>query len=137
MNMTPFIIDSIGWIGAILVLAAYLLLSIQWMSGNSFSYQFLNVTGAVMLVINSYYLGAYPSVGVNAIWAGIAATTVFLDWWRGPANTYKKVSTQLRKRVNLQKITLKRIKLPNFKHQELKMPKSQPRANQPGQIRFS
>jgi hypothetical protein len=112
----PIFIDAIGWIGALLVLVAYGLLSIKWMDGNAFSYQLLNAAGAIMLVINSYYLGAYPSVGVNAAWVGIAAITLFRDWWRGPADTYKKVTSQLSKRVNLQKIAIRRVKLPVFKH---------------------
>ncbi len=36
-----------------------------------------------MLVVNSAYLGAYPSVGVNAAWAGIAAAMLVRLWWRG------------------------------------------------------
>jgi hypothetical protein len=112
---TVILMDLIGWTGAALVLLAYGLLSIRWMDGNSFSYQALNVTGAVLLVINSYYLGAYPSVGVNAAWVGIAALTLFREWWRGPAEAYKKVTTQLSKRVNLQKVSVQRVKFPAFK----------------------
>lgn len=137
MTMTPFLIDAIGWIGAALVLLAYALLSIRWMSGNSFSYQALNVTGAIMLVINSYYLRAYPSVGVNAAWVGIAALTLLRDWWKGPAEAYKKVTTQFSKRVNLQKITLKRIKLPNFKHQSREPRRTRPVTNGFGQTQIS
>jgi hypothetical protein len=111
----PIFIDALGWIGAALVLVAYWLLSIKWMEGDWLSYQALNIAGAALLVVNSYYLGAYPSVGVNAIWAGIAALTMFRDWWRGPVATYKKVTSQFSKRVKLQKIALKRIKLPAFK----------------------
>ena len=43
-------------------------------------------------MVNSYYLGAYPSVGVNAAWAGIATLTLLRDWWKGPADAYKKVT---------------------------------------------
>jgi hypothetical protein len=116
MNTFPILIDAIGWIGAALVLIAYGLLSIKWMEGDWLSYQALNAAGAIMLVINSYYLGAYPSVGVNAAWVGIAALTLFRDWWRGPVATYKKVTSQFSKRVTLQKIAIQRIKLPAFKH---------------------
>jgi hypothetical protein len=115
MTTTTFFIDLIGWTGAALVLIAYGLISVQWMDGNSFGYQALNVSGALMLVINSYYLGAYPSVGVNAAWVGIAALTLFRDWWRGPVNAYKKVASQLSKRSSLRKVTLQRIKVPNFR----------------------
>lgn len=108
--------DTVGWTGAALVLIAYGLLSIQWMNGNSISYQALNVTGALLLVVNSYYLGAYPSVGVNAAWVGIAAITLFRDWWKGPAEVYKKVTSNFSKRNSLRKVTLQRIKLPAFRH---------------------
>jgi hypothetical protein len=116
MNTFPIFIDAIGWIGAVLVLIAYGLLSVKWMEGNTLSYQALNAAGAVMLVINSYYLGAYPSVGVNAAWVGIAAITLLRDWWKGPTATYKNVTSQLSKRITLQKTSLQRIKLPAFKH---------------------
>jgi hypothetical protein len=132
MNTFPIFIDAVGWIGAALVLIAYGLLSIRWLEGNSFSYQALNVTGAVMLVVNSYYVGAYPSVGVNAAWVGIAALTLFRDWWRGPVETYKKVTGHISKRVALQKIALKRIKIPTFKLEKLKA-KSAPLPKRMGQ----
>ena len=134
MNTTTLLIDALGWIGALLVLVAYGLLSIEWMSGNSVSYQTLNVTGAILLVINSYYLRAYPSVGVNAAWVGIALITLFHDWWKGPAEAYKKVTTKLSKRINLRKVTLQRIKLPVFKQLSKNSPKNKPKntgINQP------
>lgn len=115
MNTMSFFIDTLGWLGAALVLLAYALLSIRWMDGNSFSYQALNVTGAVLLVVNSYYLGAYPSVGVNAAWVGIALITLFRAWWTGSAEAVKKVAAKFPKRVNLQKIAVKHIKIPAFK----------------------
>jgi len=137
MNTTTFFIDAIGWTGAALVLIAYGLLSIQWMSGNSLSYQTLNVTGALLLVVNSYYLGAYPSVGVNAAWVGIAALTLFHDWWKGPAEAYKKVTSRLSKRNTLRKVTLQRIKLPAFRRENHSSKKSQPVSNGFGQHQLS
>jgi len=115
MILTPTYINLIGWVGAALVLIAYGLISIEWLKGNSFSYQALNVTGAILLVINSYYLGAYPSVGVNVAWVGIAALALFRDWWKGPVAAYKKVARQFSKRNSLRTITLRRIKLPGLK----------------------
>jgi hypothetical protein len=115
MNTYTIFMDAIGWIGAGLVLIAYGLLSVKWIDGNTLSYQALNALGALMLVINSYHLGAYPSVGVNAAWIGIAAIALFRDWWKGPAATHKRVTSQISKRVALQKIAFKRIKLPSFK----------------------
>lgn len=115
MHITSFFMDMIGWLGAALVLVAYALLSIDWISGNSPGYQALNIAGALLLVINSYYLGAYPSVGVNAAWVGIAMLTIFRDWWKGPVAAYQKVKASLPKRQNLRKFSLRHIKVPNFK----------------------
>ncbi|HEY3312624.1 MAG TPA: hypothetical protein VGK00_13365 [Anaerolineales bacterium] len=129
MITTSYFIDAVGWTGAAMVLIAYWLISIQWIRGNSFSYQFLNVTGALMLVINSYYLKAYPSVGVNAAWVGIAAIALLREWWRGPAAAYKKVTLKLSKRINLRMTTLQRIKLPIFRHQDRRVRKNQPSAS--------
>lgn len=115
MNITSFLMDVVGWLGAALVLVAYALLSIDWITGNSPGYQALNIAGALLLVINSYYVGAYPSVGVNAAWVGIAMLTIFRDWWKGPVAAYQKVKASFPKRQNLRKFSLRHIKLPNFK----------------------
>jgi hypothetical protein len=133
MNTIPFLIDAVGWTGAALVIIAYGLLSVQWMSGNSFSYQALNVAGALLLVINSYYLGAYPSVGVNAVWVGIAALTLFRDWWKGPTEAVKKAAFHFSKRHNLRKITLRHIKLPAFKQMNRNPDKRSSSSNRLGQ----
>lgn len=66
------LIDLIGWIGAISLLAAYALVSTRRLAGDAVAYQFLNLTGGAFLVINSFYYGALPSVGVNLFWIGIA-----------------------------------------------------------------
>jgi len=67
-----FFIDLIGWIGAIAILSAYFLISNKKLEGDSFLYQALNMVGSVFLIINTFYYGAYPSTGVNVVWAFIA-----------------------------------------------------------------
>ncbi|MEI6290549.1 MAG: hypothetical protein WCP19_08960 [Chloroflexota bacterium] len=115
MNTTYYFINIAGWTGAVLVLIAYALLSVKWLHGSSFSYQAMNMTGAVLLVINSYYLRAYPSVGVNAAWVGIALISLFHEWWKGPQAAIDEVKKRISKRRHLRKITLHQIKLPLFK----------------------
>jgi hypothetical protein len=70
--MTELIIDIIGWLGAIFVLYAYLMVSTRKLEGNSLHYQTANILGALCLIINTYYHRAYPSAVVNLIWIGIA-----------------------------------------------------------------
>ena len=70
--MLELIINIIGWIGVGLLLLAYGLVSTRKLEGDSPAYQWLNMAGAVMLICNSFYFGAFPSVGVNVAWVGIA-----------------------------------------------------------------
>ena len=71
MEITTLTVDIVGWIGSILLVAAYLLNSKNKINAQSFIYQFLNVMGSVLLIINTIYYGAYPSSAVNVIWVFI------------------------------------------------------------------
>jgi hypothetical protein len=66
-----FAINVFGWIGAAALLSAYWLVSTQKATGNSKTYQGMNLIGAMLVLVNSLYYGAYPSVGVNAVWIAI------------------------------------------------------------------
>jgi hypothetical protein len=66
------LIDVAGWIGVVALLVAYGLVSTKRIEGDSVVYQMLNLVGAGLLIVNSFYYGAYPSVGINVIWIGIA-----------------------------------------------------------------
>jgi hypothetical protein len=71
--MAPnFLIDVVGWVGVAGLLLAYVLVSTKRIEGDSVPYQALNLLGAALLIVNSFYYGAYPSVGVNVVWIGIA-----------------------------------------------------------------
>ena len=73
------LIEIIGWLGAVLVLSAYGLLSSHRLSSRSAAYQVLNIAGSIGLVINSGWNGAIPSAGVNVIWLGIGAHALWRD----------------------------------------------------------
>ena len=74
---TAFWIDFFGWIGALLILTAYALISLKKVEGDSLSYQLLNIFGSIFLVVNTFYWNALPSTLVNAIWLLIALFAVF------------------------------------------------------------
>jgi len=61
-------IEAAGWVGAALILLAYLLLSAERLSGQSLIFQSMNVVGAAGFVINSSWHGAIPSAALNALW---------------------------------------------------------------------
>ena len=65
-------IEVVGWIGAGLILLAYLLLSAGRLPARSPAYQGLNLVGAIAFVINSGWNGAVPSAALNVVWAAIA-----------------------------------------------------------------
>jgi hypothetical protein len=71
-------IDLIGWLGALLVLFAYLMVSTRRWDGDSRVYQGLNFLGGLCLIANTLYFGAYPSSIVNFVWVAIAVYTLVL-----------------------------------------------------------
>lgn len=70
------LIDILGWTGVASLLIAYGLVSYKKLEGDSIAYQLLNLVGSALLILNSLFYGAYPSVGVNIAWIGIAIITL-------------------------------------------------------------
>ncbi len=72
--MTPvgIAIDILGWLGALVVVAAYSLISYGSVDGRSPIYQTLNVIGSILLIVNTAWHRAWPSSVVNLVWVGIA-----------------------------------------------------------------
>lgn len=70
--MNSNLIDIIGWVGVASLLLAYALVSMRKVQGDSMTYQFLNMLGSALLIVNSFHYKAFPSVGVNIAWIGIA-----------------------------------------------------------------
>jgi hypothetical protein len=70
--MEVLIFDSLGWIGALLLLLAYALVSFKKLAADSLAYQGMNVAASVLLAINTIYHQAFPSSFVNIVWTFIA-----------------------------------------------------------------
>ncbi|MBT2188466.1 CBU_0592 family membrane protein [Sphingobium nicotianae] len=71
MTATSLLIEIVGWAGAVLVLGAYILVSISRLSGISPAFQWMNAVGAAFFVLNTWWHGAIPSMVLNIIWSGI------------------------------------------------------------------
>lgn len=84
--MERIIIDILGWTGAVLYLAAYGLISAKKVEGDSWLYQGLNILAGIFLIINTFYLRAYPSTGLNIAWVGIALLTLGRKAWANAAH---------------------------------------------------
>jgi len=65
-------IEAIGWIGAVEVILAYGLNSSGKLKSDSVVFQILNLTGAVFLIVRTWYDESYPSMAINIIWTVIA-----------------------------------------------------------------
>ena len=71
-----FLVDAVGWIGSIEVIAAYGLNSYQKIRSDSLLFQLLNLTGGFFLIINTIYYSAYPSAFINVVWVTIALIAI-------------------------------------------------------------
>jgi hypothetical protein len=70
-------VEIVGWAGAVLILLAYLLLSAGRLTGQSLTYQAMNVFGAAGFVVNGWWHRALPSAVLNILWLAIG---VFASW---------------------------------------------------------
>jgi len=79
MNL-KLLIEIFGWIGTILYLLAYALVSAKKTEGDSDLYQGTNILAGILLIIYTLYLGAYATTGLNAVWVAIGLFTLGRKW---------------------------------------------------------
>ena len=77
MSAVQLAVEVVGWIGALLILLAYLLISAGKLTGQSAVYQWMNIVGAAGFVINGWWHRAIPSTALNVIWMGIGAVALW------------------------------------------------------------
>ena len=77
MTVVEFAVEAAGWVGAALILLAYLLLSMGKVSGQSALYQGMNVVGAAGFIVNGWWHGALPSAVLNVIWMMIGGVALW------------------------------------------------------------
>ena len=68
MTAVELAVEIVGWAGALLILAAYALLSAGKLNGQSPLYQWMNVAGAAGFIVNGWWHGALPSTALNVVW---------------------------------------------------------------------
>jgi len=87
VSATELIVEIAGWAGAALILAAYLLLSIGRVTGQSVLYQGMNVAGASGFIVNGWYHGAVPSAALNVVWMAIGGIALWRIRKRGSSTS--------------------------------------------------
>jgi DNA integrity scanning protein DisA with diadenylate cyclase activity len=69
---SSFLIEALGWIGAILVVGAYYFNIVGKIKSNSIGYILCNLIGGIFFIVNTLVHKAYPSMVVNIVWVIIA-----------------------------------------------------------------
>lgn len=70
--MIQIFTQLVGWIGTVLLVAAYFLVSYNKISSSDSRYQLMNLVGAIGVGANVFYQQAWPAFAMQIIWGIIA-----------------------------------------------------------------
>ena len=87
MSAVQLAVEVAGWIGAALILLAYLLVTLGRLTGQSLAFQWMNLFGALGFVINGWWHRAMPSASLNVIWMLIAGVALWRLWRKKGSST--------------------------------------------------
>lgn len=76
MTKKQILAEIAGWYGAVAILAAYMLVSFNIISGNGLLFQLLNLTGAFGIIAIASYKKVRQSVLLNIFWSLIAVVAL-------------------------------------------------------------
>ena len=85
MSTTVILVNVLGWLGAASLLGAYGLVTAGRIVGTGTVFQLLNLAGGGLLMVNSAYYGAWPSVFLNFVWVVIGVVGLVRSRLRRPA----------------------------------------------------
>jgi hypothetical protein len=74
-------INFLGWMGSVLYLVAYTLVSLKKTTGDSLLYQGINIAAGIFRGIYTLSLQAYAATGLNATWVFIGLFTLERKWF--------------------------------------------------------
>jgi hypothetical protein len=64
--------EQIGWIGFILIVSAYLFVTIRFLEVTSSVYHLMNLAGALCMAVNARHKEAKPLFWLNVVWSMVA-----------------------------------------------------------------
>jgi hypothetical protein len=79
--MRKKIYEALGWYGVVAILVAYFLVSFNYVSGQSFWFQLLNLTGSAAIAVDAFSNKDRPAAVLNVVYSLIAViviTQIFL-----------------------------------------------------------
>ena len=80
-------VEIVGWGGALLILGAYVLVSVGRLTGQSPVFQWMNFAGAAGFIVNGWWHRALPSTTLNVIWMLFAAVALWRLWKKKGSST--------------------------------------------------
>ena len=70
------LMELLGWVGVVALIAAYGGVSFRKLSPTSTVYQLLNAVGGALFVANTAYHRAFPPAFLNSVWTIIAVVAL-------------------------------------------------------------
>lgn len=74
------VFEVIGWIGAILFILSYYLLSRGILKQDQIKYHAFNLSGAICLIVNAIHFRDTANILANGVWAAIALMAIYNSW---------------------------------------------------------
>ena len=87
MTALELAVEAVGWAGALLILLAYVLVTMGRLTGRSPAFQWMNLWGAAGFIVNGWWHGALPSTVLNVIWMLIATVALWRLWSKGSSTS--------------------------------------------------
>ena len=87
MTAVEIAVEVAGWAGALLILLAYVMVTIGRLTGRSPAFQWMNLVGAAGFIINGWWHEALPSTALNVIWMLIATVALWRLWSKGSSTS--------------------------------------------------
>ena len=91
-SLVDISVAVIGWIGSLALVAAYFLVARGVWAGDSLKYNALNMSGAILLIINCAYVNAWPSAVANLFFLAVGVVATASLTCRQPPKIYSKHS---------------------------------------------
>ncbi|MGI9395691.1 MAG: CBU_0592 family membrane protein [Boseongicola sp.] len=73
-------VDYVGIAGSLVISAAYLAVSRNWVAAERPVFQLLNLAGALMILLSLYYRPNVGAIIIEVLWVGIAIFTLAAYW---------------------------------------------------------
>lgn len=73
-------LDMLGWVGFVLIIIAFVLVSFGFIEGRTYLYQILNLAGGLALGFVSYRRKDYQPALLNAAFAIVAVVSILALW---------------------------------------------------------